>query len=649
VALRVSDVLDGYIRVSQTGGRFGHSFISPIVQREQIQAWAATHGRAIGEIFEELDESGGRGDRPLLLRAIERIESGRSEGLVVAKLDRFGRSVRHGIAAIERIRAAKGTVVSVQDGLDLSTDTGKLVFHILLSMGEWELERIRDSWEIARARAIARGIHVGSTVPFGYQRKASGQLGVDPETGPLVAELFRRRADGATVPELGHWLEEQGVVTTRGNAYWCESTISRILRNRVYLGELRSGHHVARRTHTPLVGVGEWQRAQSPRVKRIPNARTPTLLGGLLRCASCGRVMHSRTVTVSSGRRVASYFCHTQSSQGRCKASAYVTGPTVEPYVEEAFFGQLFSRERNQASVQPRLDHMRDDLRQAESDLDAYRDRPRILEAIGEERYVAGLRARMRSVDLAMQALAFEERRVEGSRLPSAPELEDRWPSLTVEERRSALGDLIDCVFVARGWGRIADRSYFYFRGEEPPGLPGRGWRSSNQSNRFDARKLKRQRPRRPPRWSKAKIRAQLDAALGGRADWPPPEEFTRTGYGPLYAQMLRTGGPEHWAVRMQMRRPKRRQGVRTWNRGLAEQTLRAFTRGRRCFPTQRDFSEGGYRGLYNWLQKHGGMGYWANEMGLPRQPKSIAGEKAMRRRWQQQRRGGVETELTSC
>jgi DNA invertase Pin-like site-specific DNA recombinase len=80
-------MLDGYIRVSQVAGRSGASFISPSVQREQIRAWAAAHQQAIGEIFEELDESGGRRDRPMLLRAIKRIEDGQSNGLIVAKLD----------------------------------------------------------------------------------------------------------------------------------------------------------------------------------------------------------------------------------------------------------------------------------------------------------------------------------------------------------------------------------------------------------------------------------------------------------------------------------------------------------------------------------------------------------------------------------
>jgi DNA invertase Pin-like site-specific DNA recombinase len=626
-------VFDGYIRVSQTAGRSGERFISPVVQREQIQSWAAAHGRAVGEIFEELDASGARGDRPMLLNAIERIEAGISQGLIVARLDRFGRSVRHGIAAIERIRAANGTVVCVQDGLDLSTDSGTLVFHILLSMGQWELERIRESWDVARAKAISRGVHVGSTVPFGYQRGPSGRLTVDAETGPLVAEMFRRRADGATLAELGRWLENQRARTARGNPFWCTSTLSRMLTNRVYLGELRAGQHVARETHDALVGPGDWRRAQSPRVASLPNAKRQTLLGGLLRCAGCGRILHSRTIKVRSGRRIASYFCDAQSSQGRCDASASVTGPTIETFVEEAFFGELFFRARNQQPVQSRLRQLQAELQQDENELDAYRDRPRIVEALGEERYVQGLRTRMRAVDLSMQALAIEERRIQACQLPSASELEDQWPALTVEERRNALGEFVDCVFVARGWGEIGDRVSLYFRGEEPSDLPGRGWKRRAPAS-FDRRKLKRRRLRRPPRWSKAKIRERLEAALEGLSEWPLPEEFTRTGNGPLYAQVIRTGGPEHWAIRMNKGRPSARQGIGQWNRRLAQRTLRDFVRGRKVFPTQRDFSDSGYRGLYAWLQKHGGMGYWAAECGLPRARNSVQGEAAVRRRW---------------
>src|SRR4051812_4383670 len=144
-------LLDGYIRVSQVAGRSGENFISPSVQREQIERWVSARDDLLGEVFEELDESGARTDRPLLEDAVERVERGESQGIVVAKIDRFGRSLVDGLAAVGRITEAGGVFVSVQDGLDLSTDTGRLVLRIMLSMAEWELDRIRWNRETACA------------------------------------------------------------------------------------------------------------------------------------------------------------------------------------------------------------------------------------------------------------------------------------------------------------------------------------------------------------------------------------------------------------------------------------------------------------------------------------------------------------------
>jgi DNA invertase Pin-like site-specific DNA recombinase len=73
--------------------RRGPRFISPAIQREGIEAWAAARHARLLDVFCKLDESGGRADRPLLERAIEQIETGASQGLVVWKVDRFSRSV----------------------------------------------------------------------------------------------------------------------------------------------------------------------------------------------------------------------------------------------------------------------------------------------------------------------------------------------------------------------------------------------------------------------------------------------------------------------------------------------------------------------------------------------------------------------------
>src|SRR4051812_34175108 len=167
-------VVDGYIRVSRVKGRSGPRFISPLEQRDQIKAWARMHGATIAETFEELDQSGGRADRPLLMRSLERVEAGLTNGVVVAHLDRFGRSLVHGLEAIERIRRAGGVFVSVADGFDIRTPTGKLVLRLMLSMAEFDLDRIRENHAAARARAIARGAHLAPHVPIGYRKLEDG-------------------------------------------------------------------------------------------------------------------------------------------------------------------------------------------------------------------------------------------------------------------------------------------------------------------------------------------------------------------------------------------------------------------------------------------------------------------------------------------
>jgi DNA invertase Pin-like site-specific DNA recombinase len=74
-------IVDGYVRVSQVAGRSGESFMSPSVQRAQIEAWAGRTGALVAQVFEEFDESGARGDRPLLEAAIKRCEAGETGAL----------------------------------------------------------------------------------------------------------------------------------------------------------------------------------------------------------------------------------------------------------------------------------------------------------------------------------------------------------------------------------------------------------------------------------------------------------------------------------------------------------------------------------------------------------------------------------------
>src|ERR1019366_9093973 len=109
------------------------SFISPAVQEEKVRGWAKLHDITLGRMFEDLDVSGGTMDRPAFNEALERIRSGESKGLVVAKLDRFGRNAAEADATIKAIEAAGGEVVSVAEQLDTRTPTGKAMRRIMLT------------------------------------------------------------------------------------------------------------------------------------------------------------------------------------------------------------------------------------------------------------------------------------------------------------------------------------------------------------------------------------------------------------------------------------------------------------------------------------------------------------------------------------
>src|SRR3954451_24339822 len=212
--------LDAYVRVSHVRGRSGDSVMSPAVQADRIAAWATAHGHRIAKLHEELDVSGSTVDRPKLNEVMRRIEAGETGGIVVFKLDRFGRTLVDSLGLIERIERAGGTFASVSDGFDLSTETGRLVLRIMLSLAEFELDRIRANWRDARERAVARGIHMTALVPFGYRRGDGGRLAAHPANGKIVMELFERRAGGAGWAELIRWMEGQGVETSRGRTTW---------------------------------------------------------------------------------------------------------------------------------------------------------------------------------------------------------------------------------------------------------------------------------------------------------------------------------------------------------------------------------------------------------------------------------------------
>jgi DNA invertase Pin-like site-specific DNA recombinase len=444
--------LIGYIRVSRVGGREGDSFISPDVQREQIAALAVARGHDVIEWIEDLDEPGTKYDRPGFQRALEMVESGAADGIAAAKLDRFARSVIDGRRALQRLRDAGGSLVLVAESLDTTTPMGKAMFTILLAFAELEVDRIRESWQVARTKARERGVRA-NVVPFGYRLDARGKMIPDSKTCKIALRIFERRAAGENWRAIARWLDE--VAPRPNGGAWPRTTVSSMVKRRVYLGEGEGGAR-----HKAIVPRATWEAAQKE-PRSVPRyTATPRLLTGIIYCSGCGVKMEASRV--AKGGRSAYYKCRGTSAKGVCQAQAHVSADAADEFVENALrdvFGWFESIEITVETTERGLsaDDLAANLQLAEDELAAFLDLPAA--GVAKDVWVAAVAKRQAAIDEARDNLRAAESR---SPLKTARfQLLDAWSDLPVEEKRKVVIGWIERVEVGqskRGTVPLEDR-----------------------------------------------------------------------------------------------------------------------------------------------------------------------------------------------
>jgi site-specific DNA recombinase len=432
----------GYIRVSRINGRGGDTFISPEVQRKTIEGLAASKGIEISEWVEELDRSGKRGaKRPDFDRAIELVESGECAGIVVAKLTRFARSVLDTHRAIERMEAGGGSLIAADLDIDPKSPTGKLMRTMLAALAEFELDIITEKWLEARVEAVDRGIYIAHTPPLGYRFDKEHRLVPDPRTKDALRALFLARADGTPYQALvEQWRELTGQEIAVGS-------LNRVISNRAYLGEVRSGPLVNDEAHEPLLTPAEWTAAQAVSTQRGRRTETSTALLGAatLRCGSCGRTMSFR------GGKEGQYCCNRQSKGETCPGPVLIDGKKLDSYVEAELLKLLARAEGEGPRDESRLASAEDMLAAAIAERDAFIASVSAA-SIGADAFRTGAEQR---------ALAVAEAEMEIKTLHQAERLENVyadgvavWERADLDERRQLIAAAFETITI-----HPADRS----------------------------------------------------------------------------------------------------------------------------------------------------------------------------------------------
>jgi DNA invertase Pin-like site-specific DNA recombinase len=422
------DLYDGYIRVSRVGEREGDSFQSPGEQRQKIEQWAAMRGVEIAAWHEDLDESGGRVERPGLEALLARIESKATGGVAVARLDRLSRlGVADALKLVERIRAEGGQLAAIDLGLDPAADSPMADFGmtIMLALAAMERERMKAGWDSARANAVARGVFVGPT-PLGYEKGPESKLVPGPDAAD-VRQLF------AVAGEYGLEMAREYARSVWPKRYWTTSAVRRLLAYRVYRGDIVSGDYVAREICEPLVDENTWYLAQHEAHPHTKAEEYP--LSGIARCAACGGSMVGHKAG-SPGRKQRGYRCNGKD----CTERVHVYAAPVEEIVNARLTASAW---KFLGDIDPaELAKLEGAQAAAQAELERFVKDTAAHELVGDELWRAGLTARQEAFAAAQSALVDARERSRNS-----PDFN----YLGADDYRRMIASLT----VARGWPKV--------------------------------------------------------------------------------------------------------------------------------------------------------------------------------------------------
>ena len=162
---------------------------SPAMQLDELRRVAAQREWDVVGEYVDIGQSGAKDRRPELDRLMSEIHRGKIDAVAVFKFDRFARSVRFLVGALEEFQARGVDFISIRDQIDTSTPTGRFTFHVIAGVAELERELIKERVVCGIRAAQARGVRMG--------RKPK-QLD--------VADILRRRERGESLRQIANAL-----------------------------------------------------------------------------------------------------------------------------------------------------------------------------------------------------------------------------------------------------------------------------------------------------------------------------------------------------------------------------------------------------------------------------------------------------------
>ncbi|RJT78287.1 recombinase family protein [Arthrobacter cheniae] len=278
--------------------------ISHEIQESACRRYAETQGYNVLRVetdpgFSGLDMS----RRRALGRAVEAIEHGEAEVLLVWRWSRLSRRQFDQAFLLDKIERAGGRVESALEPVS-ATAAGEFNRDVMLAMASFESRQKSETWKQAQSRRADKGLPTQGHKYFGYIKRHESYE-IDPATAPFLREAYQRYISGIGFNTVAAYLNSEGASSIRWlkqdgtaaklNRHWDSSSVRKTLDNPFNVGKFRRNGTLVVGAHSPVISESTWQaysRVRSEKAGLAPRTKASDwYLAGLVRCALCGGSM----------------------------------------------------------------------------------------------------------------------------------------------------------------------------------------------------------------------------------------------------------------------------------------------------------------------------------------------------------------------
>lgn len=286
-------MIAAYIRVSTREQLDGYGLD---VQREQIIKYllANDYDLNVVEFFEDGGYSANSIDRPEYKRLVKRIKNKDVTTLIIYKLDRLFRNLRHQLEMFDLFDEFDVKTICITEDIDRETANGKMFFSLKGAMAEWERDQTKERAMDGQIQSAMEGNYAKSGAPFGYD-KINKKLILN-EDSYLVKLCFELLDKGMTYFEVGSILSEK----KQGKSF-TEPVIRKIRSNKIYYGAFEL-YDVILDNHSPAIISKDLFDRVNANPQYVVNKSHIYIFLGLVYDNETKRKMRSGSGTSSTGK-----------------------------------------------------------------------------------------------------------------------------------------------------------------------------------------------------------------------------------------------------------------------------------------------------------------------------------------------------------